>query len=333
MRVTVLGGTRFIGVAVVKELLAAGHEVSVAHRGVSERDDAPQAPHVHVDRHDRDGLRAALKAFRAEAVVDTNAYTRADAEDALAALDGRAAVVLSSCDVYRAFATLLADASARAGAGPTDAVPLSEDAAMRGPQQRYLFRGEIHPAGVDTQDYENLDVEDVVLQAGATVLRLGVVYGARDPVRREEFILRRVRAGRRQIPFGTGTFLWSRCWVRDVAVAVRLALETGAGAGQALNVAEPATWSMQQWAREILAAAGSDAELVRVPDTALPDDLALTGAVAQHVLIDSTRTRTQLGWSTTDPTEALQASVAWHLAHPPPGATDLAADDHALTQN
>lgn len=327
MRIAVLGGTRFIGVAVVEELLANGHDVCVVHRGVSERDDAPDVTHVHLDRHDRGALAAALGTFGAEAVVDTNAYTRADAEDAVAALDGRPSVVLSSCDVYRAFATL------RAGGAATDAVPLSEGAALRGPGQRYLFRGEVHPAGVDTQDYENLDVEDVVLRSGATVLRLGVVYGDRDVVRREEFILRRARAGRTRIPFGAGTFLWSRVWVRDVAVAVRLALETGAGAGRALNLAEPASWSMEQWARELLAAAGGDAELVRVPDAALPEDLALTAAIAQHVLIDSARARTLLGWSTNDPHEALRASVAWHLANPPSDPDpDFTADDEALAQ-
>ena len=33
MRVIVLGGTRFIGRATVEELVAAGHEVMVVHRG------------------------------------------------------------------------------------------------------------------------------------------------------------------------------------------------------------------------------------------------------------------------------------------------------------
>jgi nucleoside-diphosphate-sugar epimerase len=324
MRIAVLGGTRFIGPAIVEELTGAGHDVLVVHRGRSERDDMPDVPHAHLDRHDVPALRAAVAGC--DAVADTNAYSTADAQTAVAALDGRPAVVLSSQDVYRAFATL------RDGTAAVDAVPLDEDAPVRGEDQRYINRGiEVHALrDIDTETYENLDVEAVYLPAGATVLRLPMVYGERDELLREEFVLRRVRAGRRRIPFGAGTFLWSRCWVRDAAVAVRLALESQAGAGQALNVAEARTWSVEQWAREILAAAGSDAELVRVPDGALPEDLGITASVAQHLLVSSSRARALLGWSDTDPADALRASVRWHLAHPPTDAGEFAADDEAL---
>lgn len=327
MRVAVLGGTRFIGVAIVEELVRWRHEVLVVHRGREERDDAPDVPHVHLDRHDVAGVRAALATFRADVLVDTNAYSTRDAENLVAALDGRPAVVLSSMDVYRAFATL------RAGAPATDAVPLDESSPVRGPGQRYLNRGHTGPSlrGIDPDTYENLDVEAVCLAAGHTVLRLPMVYGERDELTREEFVLRRVRAGRRRIPFGAGTFLWTRGWVRDVAAAVRLAGETGAAAGQALNVGERRSPTAEQWARDILAVAGSDAELVRVPDAALPEDLLLTGAIPQHVLVDAARARTLLGWAETDPAEALRASVAWHLAHPPADPDgDFTADDRAL---
>ena len=45
MRVVVLGGTRFIGRAVVAELVAAGHDVLVVHRGQHEPVDLPDVPH------------------------------------------------------------------------------------------------------------------------------------------------------------------------------------------------------------------------------------------------------------------------------------------------
>ncbi len=40
-----------------------------------------------------------------------------------------------------------------------------------------------------------------------TALRLSMIYGEHDGQRREEFILRRVRACRRRIPIGAGTSL------------------------------------------------------------------------------------------------------------------------------
>ena len=42
MRVMVLGGTRFIGAAVVEELHANGHELLVVHRGEHEPADLPE---------------------------------------------------------------------------------------------------------------------------------------------------------------------------------------------------------------------------------------------------------------------------------------------------
>ena len=78
-----------------------------------------------------------------------------------------------------------------------------------------------------------------------------------------------------------------------------------------------------------------DAELVTVPDTTLPSDLALTTTPAQHLLISVARAQTLLGWTPGDPTTRVAESVRWHLAHPPPGITwteaDTAADDAALT--
>jgi len=48
--VVILGGTRFIGRAIVEELAGSGHELLIVHRGELEPDDLPPARHVHTDR-------------------------------------------------------------------------------------------------------------------------------------------------------------------------------------------------------------------------------------------------------------------------------------------
>src|SRR5258706_855260 len=100
-----------------------------------------------------------------------------------------------------------------------------------------------------------------------------MVFGPHDYQLREEFILRRVRAGRNRIPFGAGMWLACRGYVGDIARGARLALESPSSQGTALNLCEDRTFSMRMWARMILEAAGSNAELVRVADQALPADL------------------------------------------------------------
>jgi len=314
----VLGGTRFIGRAAVEELAAARNELLVVHRGVLEPDDMPEVRHLHCERAELAMHRAELDAFAPEAVIDCRALTRTDAELALGALlDVSRWIVISSLDVYRAFGALNEDRE-------TDPVPLDEASPVR--TERYPYRGKM--PGMD--EYDKLDVEDVYLPRGATVLRLPMVYGEHDYQRREEFLLRRLRAGRKRIPFGAGTWLTCRGYVRDVGRAVRLALGTSVS-GEVMNICEDRSYSMRMWSRMILEAAESDAELVRVADDMLPEDLKATGNMTQHIAASASKARSLLGWTTSDPFETLRASVRWHLEHPPTdGSTDFAEDDRAL---
>ncbi len=223
MRITVLGGTRFIGFALVEELVSAGHDVTVVHRGETEPADLPACAHVHLARDQLAGVPAVTGA---EALIDMRAMT---AQDAQAVLDVVATntrlVVISSVDVYRAFGALLRGEE-------TDPVPLDEDSPVRA--ERYPYR----ESGGREADYDKLDAEDLYLPRGATVVRLPMVYGERDAQRREEPILRRVRAGRTRIPIGTGTWLTTRGYVRDLARGIRLAAEAAPAGGLVLNLCE-----------------------------------------------------------------------------------------------
>jgi nucleoside-diphosphate-sugar epimerase len=319
LRVVVLGGTRFIGRAIVEELAGAGHEVLIVHRGNLEPDDMPPVAHLHADRMDLAAHRGELASFQPDAAIDCRALTRTDSEIVLSALpSGLRLVVVSSIDVYRAFGAVNEDRE-------TDPVPIDEDSPVRA--NRYPYRGQM--PGLD--DYDKLDVEDVYLAHGATSVRLPMVYGEHDYQLREDYILRRVRAGRKRIPAGAGMWLASRGYVRDIARGVHLVLTTPAAAGQVFNLCEERTYSMRMWSRMILDAAESDAELVRVADELLPEDLKSTGTMTQHIAASSYKARSMLGWTTSDPVESLRTSVRWHLANPPPDPDlDFTPDDRAL---
>ncbi|HEV2034835.1 MAG TPA: NAD-dependent epimerase/dehydratase family protein [Candidatus Dormibacteraeota bacterium] len=319
MRVIVLGGTRFIGRAIVDELVGAGCDLLIVHRGQLEPEGQAEAEHLHAERMDLASHRSQLAAFKPDAAVDCRALTRADAEVVVNALpSGIRTVVISSVDVYRAFGALHDERE-------TDPVPLDEDSPVR--PNRYPYRGKM--PGMD--DYDKLDVEDVYLPRGGTAVRLPMVYGEHDYQLREEFLLRRVRAGRARIPFGAGTWLTCRAYVRDVARGVRLALESSAASSEVLNLCEDRSFSMRLWAHMILDAAGFDAELVRVADEVLPEDLKPTGTMTQHIAASGRKARALLGWTTSDPTETLRTTVRWHLDHPPVEQNlDFSADDKAL---
>src|SRR6185503_3113790 len=293
MRVLILGGTLFIGRRIALELLARGDDVMVVHRGQTEPAELSGCAHVHAARDALAGVADQLRAFRPDAVIDTRAMTRAHADAVLPHLPDAYLVLLSSIDVYRAYELLLAG---RGG------------------------------------HYDKLDVEPLYLSRGGCALRLSLIYGEHDGQRREEFVLRRVRAGRMRIPFGAGTSLDTRCYVGDVASAVLAALDhASAAAGQVFNVGDLATGTARDWALAILAAAGSEASLVTVPEDLVPPDLEGTRSIAQHFLVDSRKAATLLGWRPSDPAETIPLSVRWHLENPPAQVDeDFSPDDRAL---
>jgi len=316
VRVIVLGGTWFVGRAIVDALVTAGHTPLVVHRGLAEPAEAPGVEHLHAERDSWPDRRADFAAFRPDAAIDVSAGNGTGARAALSALPpGIGLVALSSVDVYRAFEGLRARRQ-------TDAVPLTEDSPLR--DTRYL----------EGPEWENLEVEELYRPAGATVLRLGAVYGEHDYQHRFEPVLRRVRAGRSRMPVGTGSFLFSRVYVGDVAQAVLAALAVlgnESSAGQVFNIVETRTAPMRLFYEQIVAAAGAELELVRVRDDLLPADLRAVGAVEQHLLSSAQKARDVLGWRDSDGTAVLRRSVRWHLEHPPPEwDSDFSADDAAL---
>src|SRR5438045_6030445 len=323
MRVVLLGGTRFVGITILDQLLAFGHEVMVVHRREPANVDLPGTRHRHTARRDLPAHAREIAAFRPDAAIDTCAMTVADARSALEALPRQIQLVLlSSMDVYRAFGSLWTRAE-------TDAVPLSELSPLR---DRPLPDPGFQLPGWDFSwsQYDKIPVEREYMAREAIVLRLPVVFGEHDYLVREEFVLRRLRSGRKRIPVGAANLLFTRGYVGDVALAARLAIGSPRP-GQIYNVGEARTASIGFWMRQIAAAAGAEIELVRVPDESLPPDLRLSGTFSQHLLVDSHLAREELGVLEFDPDEALRRSVRWHLLHPPAETSqDFTADDAAF---
>lgn len=323
MRILVLGGTSFIGRAISRTLLDRGHTVAICHRGRTEPQELCQAHHIHTDRVNLAAVRDQLAGFSPDALIDTYALTRRDAEIAVDNLPPDIpAVVLSSQDVYEAFDGFLTGR-------PVASLPLREDSALR--TRRHLYR-EARPSGVPAE-YEKIEVEAVWSARGGCILRLPMVYGRGDPQCREGFVLRRVASGRRVIPVGAGNLLWSRANVADIAGVVAMAIEDASTQGTVMNIAEPTTPTIGQWMSQIASAMNVEIELVQVPEDALPPDLLLTKAHKQHVLADTRLAETRLLQHRFSLRARVSESVAWHLQRKtwfPWTDEDAAIDDRAL---
>lgn len=100
MRILIMGGTRFVGLHFAQAALAAGHDVTVLHRGRSGAHLLPEATHLIADR---DADLTALRGLSWDATVDVSAYFPRQVRQLAAALDPGAAgryLLVSSMAVY-----------------------------------------------------------------------------------------------------------------------------------------------------------------------------------------------------------------------------------------
>ncbi|RJT28510.1 NAD-dependent epimerase/dehydratase family protein [Mesorhizobium waimense] len=116
MRTLVIGGSGFVGHAVVRALVAEGHAVSVLNRRTRPLIGVEQ---LIADRNDAKAVTSALLDREFDCVIDTNAYTGEQARIMVTALAGRVtrAAVISSAAVYSDGAATPAREIAPAGGG------------------------------------------------------------------------------------------------------------------------------------------------------------------------------------------------------------------------
>ena len=100
MRILIIGGTRFVGRHIAEAAIAAGHDVTLFHRGQTGPELFPQATHLTGDRNND---LSALAAGRWAATVDVCGYLPRQVRSLAAALDGRGGqhVFISSTSAYR----------------------------------------------------------------------------------------------------------------------------------------------------------------------------------------------------------------------------------------
>lgn len=102
MRVLVMGGTQFNGLALVHELARTGHQVVILNRGQTEADLPVGIERVYADRTDHTQMRKVLGDVEVDAVIDVSAYLPADVELMIDIFRGRIAhyIFISSTVIY-----------------------------------------------------------------------------------------------------------------------------------------------------------------------------------------------------------------------------------------
>jgi nucleoside-diphosphate-sugar epimerase len=326
MKILVIGGTCLTGPHIVRRLAEGGREVTVFHRGQHTVSLPPGVRALLGDKEDLGALDGAVKAAAPEVVLDMCALTEEHAIGLMETCRGiaRRVVVISSIDVYRAYARIH-----RFEPGPPDPVPLAEDAPLR---------EKLDPrAGLR---YNKTAVERVIMSDPSlpgTVLRYPAVLGAGDYQHRLFGTLKRMDDGR---PFilleeAGARHRFSHGYAEDLAVGAALAVTNERAADRIYNVAERETPSSAERVRRIAAVTGWKGEVLSLPMDQLPPHLHHEMDLRQHWVVDTTRIRQELGYAEVVPEdEALRRTIEWERANPPekvdPAEFDYAAEDAAF---
>ena len=327
MNVLILGGTKFIGPFVVRELSQLGHDVTIFHRGKTERDLPTSVRHIHGEFANFNEHTETLRKLSPEVVLDMAPFRAEDAER-LKAFEGvaRRVVAISSQDVYRAFGRFW-----RTEPGPPDPTPLNEDSPLR---EKLSFRG---------LDYNKTAIERALIERPnlrATILRLPAVHGEGDHVHRLFSFIKRMDDRR---PFillseAAAKWQWARGYVEDMAHAIVLAVTDERAAGRIYNVAYEKTFNGAEWTKEIARIVGWRGEVVVLPNDQLPRHLQSDKHdLTQQFAVDSSRIRKEVGYEeVVEFDEAMRRTIDWERKNPPaivdPAEFNYEAEDTAVSE-
>lgn len=314
MRILVLGGTSFVGRAIVEDALSAGAEVTLFGRG---RTGTDLFPGVERRLGDRDqGDYAALRSGTWDAVVDVSGYVAPHVEQAMDVLGDRVGryLFISTRAVY-----------VRSGPGPGLVAGADEDAPRRPPlRHAELLTEETYgPCKVACEDA-------VVARYGsrATIVRPGRVVGPYDTADTFTYWVRRAARGGRVVLAGHPEQPIQVVDSRDLARLVMRLLEADRpGAFNALGPAEPTT--LGELIRTCARVAGQEVEIVPVSPDVVPERSPLVESVWETQQRSAARARAA-GMPAT-PLEVTAADVlAWDRARgEPPLDCGLSAEQEA----
>jgi nucleoside-diphosphate-sugar epimerase len=347
MRILVIGGTHFIGLAAVRRLSEQGHDIAVYHRGQTEPDLPSSIQHIHADAaqttaHFAPESIEAFRRFAPDVVLHMILFSEEDARAAMETFKGGTGriVAISSQDVYRAFGRVNG-----LGSGPLDPLPLTEESALR--EQLYPHRAD-PPRDDNAPDkwqdqYDKILVERIIMnepELPGTVLRLPAVYGPGDYQHRHFSFLKRMDDRR---PFilldeAEARWRWTYGYIDDVASAIALAVTDERASRRIYNVAEVVTLSLEERVRLVAQQVNWQGRIILVPQGRLPEALKWNIHPEQDIVVDSTRIREELGYREALPLEeAMQRTVAWERANPPakidPQEFDYSAEDAFVAEN
>ncbi|MGH2594569.1 MAG: NAD-dependent epimerase/dehydratase family protein [Actinomycetota bacterium] len=197
MNLLVIGGTHFVGRAVVEDAVARGHDVTVFHRGADEPEGFPDVEHLHGDR---DGGVDVLRGRGWDAALDTCGYVPRVVRDS-------AQLLADAVGTY-AFISSLSALPDEAPAGSNEDTPTYQPPF---PDTEEITNESYGPLKVACEREAQ-----AAFPGRCLIVRPGYIVGPHDPTDRFTYWVRRARTGGEMLAPGPGDDALQVVDVRDL---------------------------------------------------------------------------------------------------------------------
>lgn len=316
MNALIIGGTRNLGPSLAQTLLDAGYRVSVFNRGITPGVLPQGIERLHGDRSKPEELEAALAGREFDLVVDTTLYNGPDAEAVIRILDGRVGhyIFISTGQVYLVRVGVDFPYREEDYDGAVMPDPGGDQADDHSQHAEWLY-------GVDKRA-----AEDALHRAWHarrfpfTTLRLPMVNSELDHHDRiYGYWLRLNDGGPIVIPSGEALPL-RHVYGGDVNQAVMRSAQSDAAKGQAFNISQDITYTIDAFLAMLANLCGKRLRLKRVPRERL-EELGLLPACSPFSgrwmsVIANVHSKLELGMVYTPPATYLERIIAWHASKP-----------------
>ena len=316
MNILMIGGTKFIGPHVVQLLHENGHQITLFHRGETEYPFSFPVNYIRGDKSNLSDFREQFSILSPDVVIDMVAYSEDEAVQLTKTFSGivKRLIVISSCDVYRAYDRLW-----NVFTNELIPVPLNEKSALR--ENYYPYRKIMAPQTNDwSYNYEKILVENTVRACStinSTILRLPMVYGPGDYSRIYPYLKR--MDDNRPVLLDENKAKWRFCrgYVEDIANAIMLSALDHREGNRIYNVGEIEAHSEIEWIQLIGNVAGWRGEIITVSRDRLPSHLVEPPIDwEQDLTIDTTLIRHELNYRELySPKEEMKKSIDWLHSH------------------
>jgi len=280
--ILMLGGTRFIGAYLARQLIEDGHKVTLMTRGkapitqqIPDDTDSSYAAykdavqHAKADRTDADGVKAAIGGQQWDVIYDMNGREASDVEPILAAAgDVGQYIFCSSAGVYK-----------------------------KSPQMPHQEEDETDP---NCRHKGKLNTEALLAERGLnwTSVRPVYIYGPLNYNPVEEWFFHRIKAGRPIYVPGSGMQITQLGHVKDLATSFKLILDNEKANGQIYNISGERYVTFNGLAAACAEAAGVDSVDIKNYD---PKKIDFGKKKAfpfrdQHFFASIHKAKAELGW-------------------------------------